>query len=247
MLTIDLAPNATTLHNLDAFLNFNLVYIINLFIFAKSLECLRSVSKQINNQVLHYIMEKNSNLTAEQSLKIINDSLNSSRLTIIRHSGDFFILWGTLLLLFSMLVFFLWKNTGSPVWNMLWFAMPLIGYPIAWFTQKKKEAIPDNFVSGLLRATWTIFGIFSLVISACAVFLVPMNITLVVILLFGCAEAISGTILKNYSIIIAGLFTGILGAVAAVKLAAGSEQLLLFAVAGVILALTGIFIKFIKK
>ena len=192
-------------------------------------------------------MEKNSNLTAEESLKIINDSLNSSRRAIIKHSGDFFILWGTLLLLFSILVFSLWKNTGTPVWNLLWFAMPLIGYPIAWFMQKKKGPIPDNFVSRLLSSTWQIFGIFSLVISACAVLFIPMNLTLVIILLFGSAEAVSGAILKSYPIITAGFFTGVLGTFAAVKLAASGEQLLLFAVAGVILALTGIFIKFIRK
>lgn len=192
-------------------------------------------------------MEKNSNLTAEQSLKIINETLNNSRRTIIKRSGDFFILWGVLLTVFSLLVFFLWQNTGTPAWNLLWFAMPLTGYPLAWIIGKNKEAVPDTFVSKLLGATWGIFGIFSIVISACSILFAPMSLTLVIILLFGCAEAISGAILNNLSIIVAGLLTGILGAIAAVKVVPNSEQILLFAAAGIILTLTGVFIKFIKK
>lgn len=192
-------------------------------------------------------MEQNSQLTAEQSLRLINETLNKSRKAILKSSGDYFILWGCLLSLFALAVFFLWKGTGSPVWNLLWFAMPVIGYPLAWLLNRSKEKVPDNFVSSTLGKIWSVFGAFSILLSICSICWVPMNITLIIILIFFLAEAISGVILDNWILTLASIATGITGAVAAVKLAADHHQILLFVIAGVILALTGVVVKITRK
>lgn len=64
---------------------------------------------------------------------------------------------------------------------------------------------------------------------------------------FGFAESISGMILKNLPIVIAGFLTGVLGVIAAVKLSGDCSQMLLFVLAGVILALTGVCVKCLRK
>lgn len=192
-------------------------------------------------------MEQNSQMTPEQSLRIINETLNNNRRAIIKSSGNYFILWGCILLAVAVAVYSLWSRTGSPVWNCLWFLTPVIGYPLAALMNKKSEKIPSSFVGNVLGWSWSVFGAFSIILSVCAILWAPMNLTLVIILLFGSAEAMSGVVLKNWPIIIAGMLTGIAGAIVAVKLANDSHQIIVFIVAGIILALTGVLLKIIKK
>ena len=191
-------------------------------------------------------METNNNLTPERSLELINETLESNRRSIIAGSGKFFILWGCLLLVFSLAVYLGWSRTGHASWNFLWFAMPVVGYALAFMLGKGRRQVPQNFISSLLGKIWAAFGFFSVVISALAVIAFPMNITLVIILLFGVAETISGIALKNWPIIIAGAIVGVGGACAAVRLANGPEQMLLFTGAAVVLALTGLALQLRK-
>ena len=74
-------------------------------------------------------MEQNKEMTAQESLKLISETMSNNRKEIVRNSGKYFVLWGVLLTIFSLLIFFLWKTTGRAVWNNLWFALPAIGYP----------------------------------------------------------------------------------------------------------------------
>ena len=191
-------------------------------------------------------METNNNeLTPQRSLELINETMEINRKSILAGSGKFFIIWGGLLALFALAVWVAWHLTGSPAWNFLWFAMWPVGMLVTRLAGKGKR-IPQNYISILLGKIWATFGIFAAVTSALAIFFFPMNITLVIILLFGFAETVTGIALKNWPMIIAGAIVGIGGACAAVKLAPGAEQLLLFVGAAVVLALTGVALQIRK-
>ena len=187
-------------------------------------------------------MEQNKEMTAQESLRLISESFNKSRKDILRNSAKYFILWGTLLTLTSLAIYLLWHFTGKPQWNFLWFAMPVIGYPFAALIGKNSIAIPQNEVSKMLGGIWSVFGVFSITLSAIAVFLVPMHITLVIVIILGLAECISGVLLKNWPIIIAGFLLGIGGAVFAL-LVKSEAQLLIFTLGGVLLLVTGFIMK----
>ena len=187
-------------------------------------------------------MEQNKEMTASESLVLIAETMNKSRKAILRSGAKHFVLWGALLTAMSLLIYGLWHKTGNPVWNLLWFAMPVIGYTLAAFLDRKEPAVPKNEISRLLGPIWAAFGVFSVSLSAIAVFAVPMNISLIIVILLGLAECISGIVLKNWPIIIAGAILGIGGAVAAVLLKS-EAQLLLFTLGGVLLAATGLVVK----
>jgi len=188
------------------------------------------------------IMEQNKEMTAQQSLQLITETMNNSRKSILRNSAKYFILWGALLTAFSLIIFLLWHNTGNPVWNLFWFAMPLVGYPLAAVLGKKDVDVPQSPIGKAIGGVWSVFGAFSVVISAIAVFAVPMNITLIIVLLFGLAESVSGVLLRNWPIIIAGFILGVGGVVVA-SLLHSDFQLLLFTLAGVLLAVTGAIVQ----
>ena len=183
-------------------------------------------------------MELNNELTAQDSLRVITETLNNNRRAILRNGAKYFILWGALLTVFSLVIFALWHCTGNPVWNWLWFAMPIVGYPLATILRKQETVVPKNILGTMIGQTWAIYGLFAIVISAIAVFFVPMHITLLIVLLMGFAEAISGLLLKNWPILVAGIVLGIGGAVAAMLLK-GAEQHLLFTLGGILLMVTG--------
>ena len=183
-------------------------------------------------------MELNKEMTAQESLRIISETLNSNRRAILRNGAKYFLLWGAILTVFSLVIFALWRGTGNPAWNWLWFAMPIVGYPLAAILRKHETVVPKNILGSLIGQTWALYGLFAIVISAVAVFIVPMNISLLIVVLMGFAEAISGLLLKNWPIIVAGIILGIGGAVAAMLLK-GAEQHLLFTLGGILLMVTG--------
>ena len=183
-------------------------------------------------------MELNKELTAQESLRIISETLNNNRRAILRNGAKYFLLWGAVLTVFSLVIFALWRSTGNPAWNWLWFAMPIVGYPLAAILRKHETVVPKNILGSLIGQTWALYGLFAIVISSVAVFIVPMNISLLIVVLMGFAEAISGLLLKNWPIIVAGIILGIGGAVAAMLLK-GAEQHLLFTLGGILLMVTG--------
>ena len=183
-------------------------------------------------------MELNNELTAQESLRIISETLNSNRRAILRNGAKYFILWGAILTVFSLVIFALWHTSGNPAWNWLWFAMPIVGYPLAAILRKQETVVPKNILGSLIGQTWGLYGFFAIVISAVAVFFVPMHITLLIVVLMGFAESVSGLLLKNWPILVAGIVLGIGGAVGAMLLK-GAEQHLLFTLGGILLMVTG--------
>ena len=181
-------------------------------------------------------------MSAQQSLQIISETFNNSRKEILRGSAKYFMLWGALLTVVSLVIYLLWHLTGRPDWNFLWFAMPIIGYPLAVLMGKYNKAIPQNEVSKMLGNVWGVFGAFSVTLSAISVFLVPMHVTLIIVIIMGLAECISGVLLKNWPIIIAGFLLGVGGAVFAM-LVKSEAQLLIFTLGGVLLLVTGLIMK----
>ena len=167
-------------------------------------------------------MEQNKEMTANESLALITETLNNNRKEITRRGGKYFILWGILLAFFSLLVYALWKSTGHAYWNNLWFAKPLVGYPLArMIRSKEKPAVATNVVSRIVSGIWASFGIFACSVAAFTVLLTTVGdhplvaivagagLTVSIVLLFGLAETITGVALKNWAIKIAGFVTGI--------------------------------------
>ncbi|MBR4771580.1 MAG: hypothetical protein IK009_02445 [Bacteroidales bacterium] len=205
-------------------------------------------------------MEQNKEMTAQESLKLITETMNSSRKEIVRHSGKYFVMWGILLTVFSIAVYILWKTTGKAAWNNLWFALPAVGFPLArWSKSKEQPVHVENFISRINGGVWGTFGLFACSValftvlfgvfsdSPLANLVMGASLTAMIVLLFGMAETISGIALKNWAIKIAGWVTGIGGMAIYYITGANQEQMLIFTFAGIVLAATGLIIKYQYK
>ena len=185
---------------------------------------------------------ENKEMTAQKSLGIITEMMNNSRRAILQNSGKHFILWGVLLTIMSLVIYELIHITKAPIWNLLWFAMPLIGFPMAHFIGKSKVEVPQSIISKQLHGIWLAYCAFAVVISAVFMFIAPQNITLIIIMAFGFAECISGITLRNWAIIVGGFIIGVGGAIAAIILRS-EAQLLLFTLCGLVLFVSGLIVK----
>ena len=205
-------------------------------------------------------MEQNKEMTAEESLSLITETLNNTRKEITRNSGKYFILWGIMLTIFSLSIYLLCKFTDKDAWNWLWFAMPAIGIPTGRFLRGKEGSeLVRNDVSRFVSGIWSTFGFFACAVGAFTLIYIQVSsnffrlisavngLTAELVLLFGLAECITGVVLKNWVIKIAGFITGIGGLAIYYVAGSGWEPLLIFTFAGLVLMATGFIVKYQYK
>ena len=205
-------------------------------------------------------MEQKTNMTAERSLEIIRESIENSQRAISRNSGLPLVWWGICVVVFALLIDYLWKYHGGPVWNVLWFVMWGVGYIGNRVIDKKKETVPTTFVGKTIGHVWATFGIFCggigmlLCLFGCGIlpsnWLFPegagevyLNITSIICLCFGIASTLTGFILKNCPIQICGLLAGFGGFFLALHFP--MQQMFVMAAVGLIgLVIPGLIINF---
>ncbi|MBP5391888.1 MAG: hypothetical protein J6Y40_07410 [Bacteroidales bacterium] len=185
------------------------------------------------------------NLSTENSLKIIAETMERSRKTIAKNLGKPLILWGCLVAVTALVIYFLWSKTGSPVWNLLWFAMSAIGVVCNIIMDKNKEKAPKTEVSRIIGKTWMWFGIFAtgfyfLIWVAALIMryfelgnIVVANMTLVIALLMGLCGVITGVVMKMKSVVACLVVATAISVVVAL-ICNGPAQLLVFVVLGIL-------------
>ena len=187
-----------------------------------------------------------NNLTAENSLRLIAETIDRSRRTIARNSGRPLILWGALVAVTATVIWALWSKTGSAAWNYLWFAMTAIGAVRMRLVMLSSEKVPETEISRMLGKIWMWFGIFStgffaLVWAAwgirCAMGIEgPLNVdlTLIIVLLMGLCGTLSGAVLKFRPITVSSVVATTLSALFLMVMPSGSPlRILAFVILGI--------------
>ena len=188
---------------------------------------------------------ESKNLTTESSLKIIAETMERSRMTIAKNMGKPLILWGSLVALTSVVVYFLWSKTGNPGWNLLWFFMSIIGFVCTMLMDRNKEKAPDTEVSRIIGKIWMWFGIFvagfyALIWLAYLIIRyfdlgtsVSADLTLIIALAMGLCGVITGAVMRMKSVIVCLIVATAVSVVVALVVA-GPTKILVFAVLGVL-------------
>ncbi len=207
-------------------------------------------------------MEEKTNMTAERSLEIITEQIERTQRTITRNSSWSHIWWGTCVIVLALLIAYLWKNHGGPVWNFLWILIWPFGYAGEWFIRKGRQPVPRNFVAKTIGHVWGTFGIFigtiGIILGLAGSGILPLtftvnddlpdahlyiNLTSIISLCFGIASTITGSILNNRIVQICGFLAGLGGFFCALQYP-WAEQLYVMAVVAFIgLVIPGIVIR----
>lgn len=199
---------------------------------------------------------KEKELTAAESLKLIERTIEQSRRDVAKASAQPLLVWGGLVLSTSLIIWLLITNTpkgeGGGRWYLLWILMSLIG-GVYQYKYNQLRSVPDSIVSRTIGYMWGVFGISVFVLWAidiCAITfggisarqIIPMTPT--IILLMGLSVAVTGLLMNR-------LFISIIGAVACAICAyfslvnQGVNELLCIAVTAVFtLIVPGLYLKF---
>lgn len=178
-------------------------------------------------------METNE-LTPEKSLQIINEAIEKSRKDFEKNSGSPMIIWGSVVLIFSIVILLLLKMTGNLSWNFLWFGIPVLGWPLSSLLLKGKcKNGGKSFISNTIGQVWITYGIFATVLSVVFAFMAPQFTGYITAVLLGFSAVMTGLILKNVYITAGGFITG-LGCTVALFFANNEIIPLFFAIASIL-------------
>ena len=97
-------------------------------------------------------------LNEKESLELITQMIQNSKKNLQVGRGNQFILWGWLGAITSLAVMGMLMWTKNPVWNWLWFAIPVIGWPVMMWQLKKAEKPVVTFTDKVLKAVWMSIG-----------------------------------------------------------------------------------------
>lgn len=159
---------------------------------------------------------KTDEFTPEKSLQLIAEVIENSRRDFEKNSGMPLVLWGGIVAVVAVVVWWLLGATSNAYWHMLWFVIPVLGYPLNMLLCRKDEKRAKNYVSGFVGMVWTMFGILSILTAVTACFFVPVwrpLIALLIIMMLGFSTGITGLVLKNALIAVCGVVTAIAGMV----------------------------------
>jgi len=174
-------------------------------------------------------MEKNNNLTAERSLEIIRESIETSRRAVSKTTGQSLYVSGLCTMGMAAVVAIvnlLLVNTGfSPFGHLLWFALPVIIWLAMRNIHKQSEPVPATLIGALVGKTWWTFAVFvlgffltallwnkilALSVGDPTVYLAHrVDITPIIILLMGMAVTITGHVLKSQWLVWFGIIAAL--------------------------------------
>ena len=187
-----------------------------------------------------------NNFSAENSLRLITETIERSRRTMAKNSGKPMILWGVLVAVTSVIIYFLWSKTGNPIWNLLWFAMSAVGGVGTYIIGRNREKTPATEISRILGKIWMWFGFFVtgfyviLWIVAAIRYATGMDgilrvdMTMLILMMMGLCGAISGSVMNQKAVSISSVLATALSVIFLLLIPDGSpHQILTFLILGV--------------
>lgn len=105
-------------------------------------------------------------LTEKESLEVITSMIARTKQRYLG-SGNILLMWGYLVVITAIAVWSLIAITGQYVWNWLWFAIPVIGFPATAIMAHKQQRVRGvvTYSDRITSRLWTIFGISEILLT----------------------------------------------------------------------------------
>lgn len=183
-------------------------------------------------------------MTPEKSLRIINEFIEKSRRDFVKDSARSLIVWGVLVFVTSLAVWYLWQKTSNAAWNWLWFVMAAAGFALMPLYDKRGRPKAKNYLGESISYIWLSFGIFAMSYALAAMFLAPLPITAGNVLMLGLCISLTGTLTKVWLLSAIGLVSGIGGAVSCSLIPSSVDVTLVMTFMSFLIILTGLIMNY---
>jgi hypothetical protein len=166
-------------------------------------------------------------LTEKESLELITQMIDNTRDKVKKNAGMPFIIWGYSTILVALVVWYVVTTTGNYWFQLLWFMIPVFGYPLNFLLYKKERKQITTFIDRMIGKVWLVFGIGVVMCSVMAFIVNNIPILFLVLLLMSMAVMLSGFVIRFNPAIGFGLF-GILASFVFLFIK-GTDQIIIFA------------------
>lgn len=170
-------------------------------------------------------METN-NFNEKESLRIISQMMQETREYIHKGVGNWQLLWGYLSVAGALCVYFGWQLTHSHWVQLIWWAIPLIGWPRMYIMTRRQPKKVVTQIDRMIGKVWCVIGI-TATIAPMFAFMIYYPILFVEALLISVGITITGLILNFKTFYIPGFISILLSfSLLWIK---GLDQILIFA------------------
>lgn len=109
-------------------------------------------------------------LTEKESLEVITSMIARTKQRYIGN-GNIMLMWGYLVTIVAILVWVMIAVTAKGYWNFLWFAIPVIGFPLTAVMAKKQQRQSGikTFSDKVTSQLWTIAGLSEIAITVACI------------------------------------------------------------------------------
>lgn len=139
---------------------------------------------------------KHNNFSEAESLELITSMIKDSRARLARNSGTPFLVWGYITVAVSIFEYFVMAQQWPYGWTWMWFAIPILGWPIMMFAIRNQEKGAKNHIDRTISAMWWVLGLSTIFVYLIAAAYKASLFSLIV-LLMGIGTLITGIILRE--------------------------------------------------
>ncbi len=176
---------------------------------------------------------ENQAFDSRQSLALITEMINNTRSQMERNAGRPLVIWGYVTTAVTIAVWVALRETGDPRWNLLWFGIPVLGWPLMWLTRSREPRGMRNYIDRVIGYIWAVLGCTALGVSMLAMFFYQMPILFLITFLMGIGVTLTGLVIRFRPGFVGGI-AGILLSVCCLTVP-GVDACLVFAAAFLIM------------
>lgn len=142
-------------------------------------------------------------MTEKESLELISQMIRETRENIEKHVAYPLLIWGYLTVAVSLAVWYILSKTGNYHWHLLWFVLPVIGWPLnKWLGRNAQKGV-TTYMDRIVGMIWAVVGVAVLLVGI-ASFRIG-NVLFIIALLLSIGTALTGLVIKFKSITWAGI------------------------------------------
>ncbi|MDR1200385.1 MAG: hypothetical protein LBL58_01980 [Tannerellaceae bacterium] len=143
-------------------------------------------------------------MNEKESLELIAQMIRNTRNKLAVGSGRPFLLFGYAGVVFALAIWFLLRATDAWQWNLLWFVLPLIFWPVV-IRIYRNMMDKTTYVDRIVKYIWILTGFTILIACGFTVIFVRMESLFFSALLLGMSTTLTGLAVRIPPVTIAGI------------------------------------------
>lgn len=145
-------------------------------------------------------------LSEKESLELITQMIQSTKRSVEKGSGSYFLIFGYLSTAVAILIYTVWKQTGNPQIFWAWWLIPLIGYSIMFFKKRNTPKRVITAIDSIIWKIWLVSGICCCISPIVSMF-VRMPILFLEAFIVSSTTTMLGLIIKSKMLTIFGFIS----------------------------------------